>query len=376
MVAGEASGDLLGADLITLLAQQAPSLEVEGIGGPRMQAAGCRSLYPMELLSVMGLVEVLGNYLKLAGIRRALADHFLAHPPDIFIGVDAPDFNLELERRLRVHGVKIAHLVSPQVWAWREYRLPKIAAAMDLMLTLFPFEENYYRERGLRAVCIGHPLASRIPLHPHPAGARARLGLPAGKTIIGLMPGSRKQEIERLTRPFLSAADRCRKSGRDMHFVSSLVSDQGLLSVQSAIHQLSLDDLPISLYKGRAHDVLEAADVVLLASGTAALEAMLYKKPMVVAYKVNGLTYTLLKFLVKVPYVSLPNLLARERIVPECLQADCEPERLAAEILKWLDEDASVMSALRQRYERLHLELMRDTAGLAGRHILELARSR
>ncbi|MBF8268891.1 MAG: lipid-A-disaccharide synthase [Gammaproteobacteria bacterium] len=371
IVAGEASGDYLGAALIKALVKREPNLETEGVGGPRMREAGCRILYPMEMLSVMGLVEVLGKYLKIAGMRRDLIKHFTDSPPDIFIGVDAPDFNLEVERRLRTMGIKTVHFVSPQVWAWREYRLKKIARSVDLMLTLFPFEETYYKERGLQAICVGHPLANQIPLRPDPAAARTRLGLPQDKTVIALMPGSRPMEVNRLTTPFLLAALQCRKSRHDIHFVSNLIDDNAIATMRATIDKLDLDDLPITLFKGQSHDVLEAADVVLLASGTVALETMLFKKPMVVAYKLNWISYWLLKMLVRVKYVSLPNLLAGTRLVPECLQADCTPDRLAAEILYWLD-DNEASTALARKFTELHKGLLMDAADNASRLTLSL----
>jgi lipid-A-disaccharide synthase len=375
MVAGEASGDYLGAELLGELGAHAPGLIAEGIGGPRMQDAGLTSIYPMAPLSVMGLVEVLGRYRELAALRRGLVDHFAARPPDIFIGIDAPDFNLELERRLHALGIRTVHYVSPQVWAWREYRLRKIAGAVDLMLTLFPFETDWYQARGMRSVCVGHPLAKKIPDRPDAAGARARLGLPQDKTIIALMPGSRRMEVDRLARPFLLAAALCRKARPEICFASSLVDDQALADMQAMIRNLGLEGLSVSLYKGRSHEVLEAADAALLASGTITLEAMLFKKPMVVAYKVNWLTYYLLKPLIRVDFVSLPNLLAGEELVPECLQSACTPERLARAILHWLDDTASA-AALRDRFSALHRSLLPASAVTAGGRILELVRQR
>ena len=336
---------MLGASLIEAIRSRVPELSVEGIGGPEMQQAGCRSLYPIQLLSVMGLVEVLGRYFKITAARRALVSHFLETPPDIFIGIDAPDFNLGLERQLRLHGIKTAHYVSPQVWAWREYRLKKIREAVDLMLTLYPFEEDYYRQKGMSAVCVGHPLADRIPMQPDQPAARARLGLPRDKRVLAIMPGSRKMEIENLLSPFLLAADRCRKQCKDIHIVSSLLHDEAIAAMRDAIRKLGLEELPISIYKGKSHDVLEAADVVLLASGTIALETMLYKKPMVV--------------------------LANEEVVPECLQAQCTPARLAAEIRKWLDDQTAITS-LQQRFSQLHQDLKQNGAEAACEHVMKL----
>jgi len=371
IVAGEASGDYLGASLLKSLRESEPQLQAEGIGGPLLREAGCRILYPMEVLSVMGLVEVLGSYQKITAVRRALLRHFARTPPDVFIGVDAPDFNLDLELRLHKAGIKTVHYVSPQVWAWREYRLRKIARAVDLMLTLFPFEETYYHEHGLPAVCVGHPLANQIPMQPDPAGARTRLGLHADQTIVALMPGSRSMEIQRLARPFLLAARECLIQRQGIHYISNLLDAEAVTTVRSLMRESGLNDLPVSFYTGHAHDVLEAADVVLLASGTVALEAMLYKKPMVVAYKVNWLTYLLLKALIKVPYVSLPNLLAQEQLVPERLQGDCTPERLAREVLRMID-DRQAQAALGQKFSVLHQNLQSDTTATASRQILNL----
>jgi len=371
IVAGEASGDLLGASLIHAIRQKVPGLVAEGIAGPCMQETGCLALYPMQMLSVMGLLEVLGSYWKIAAIRKALLKKFIKDPPDVFIGIDAPDFNLGLEQKLRMQGIKTVHYVSPQVWAWREYRLNKIKQSVDLMLTLYPFEEAYYRDKGIPAICVGHPLADQIPMQPDTMAARTRLGLPQDKKIVALMPGSRKMEIDRLLQPFLLAAGQCLKQRSDLHFASSLLHDEAMDSFRITRQNLTLEGMPISLYKGRSHDVLEAADVVLLASGTIALETMLYKKPMVVAYKLNWLTYSLVKAMIKVRYVSLPNLLANAPIVPECLQGECTPERLAWEVLRWLDDQAALAS-LQQKFSGLHQELKRNGAQAASEQILQL----
>jgi len=371
IVAGEASGDLLGASLIHAIRQKVPGLVAEGIAGPCMQETGCLALYPMQMLSVMGLLEVLGSYWKIAAIRKALLKKFIKDPPDVFIGIDAPDFNLGLEQKLRMQGIKTVHYVSPQVWAWREYRLNKIKQSVDLMLTLYPFEEAYYRDKGIPAICVGHPLADQIPMQPDTMAARTRLGLPQDKKIVALMPGSRKMEIDRLLQPFLLAAGQCLKQRSDLHFASSLLHDEAMDSFRITRQNLTLEGMPISLYKGRSHDVLEAADVVLLASGTIALETMLYKKPMVVAYKLNWLTYSLVKAMIKVRYVSLPNLLANAPIVPECLQGECTPERLAWEVLRWLDDQAALAS-LQQKFSGLHHELKRNGAQAASEQILQL----
>lgn len=371
IVAGEPSGDALGGDLIEALRRQCPQLEVEGIGGPRMQAAGCRSLYPLERLSVMGLVEVLGRWRELHGIRAGLARHFRARPPDLFIGVDAPDFNLGLERQLRGAGIRTAHLVSPSVWAWRRWRLRGIARAVDLMLALFPFEEEFYRAAGIPVRCVGHPLADRIALEPDRAAARARLGCdPTGK-LVALLPGSRWNEIEQLAGPFLLAAERLHRQRPGLRFAASLLHAEGADFCRAKLRALGLDDLPLELHVDRAHDLLEACDAALLASGTVTLEAMLFKRPMVVAYRLHPLSYRLLRTMVSVPFVALPNLLAGARIVPECLQQDCTPERLCAELARWLD-DAAAVAAFSARCTELHGQLRRGAADRAAGALLEL----
>ncbi|MFQ5660619.1 MAG: lipid-A-disaccharide synthase [Gammaproteobacteria bacterium] len=371
IVAGEASGDYLGANLIRDLRRKNPDLVVEGIGGPQLEQQGCRLIFSIEKFSVMGFIEVLGKYLELARARSRLTEYFIQHPPDIFIGVDAPDFNLDLEKKLRNHQIKTVHYVSPQVWAWREYRLRKIAQAVDVLLALFPFEKDYYEAHNIPVVNVGHPLADEIGLAPDRAAARARLGLPAEKRVIALMPGSRQMELDRLMGPFLLTADWCMRQRSDLHFTGSLLTDGAKQQFESTVSRLCLDHLPLSLYVGRAHDVLEAADVVLLASGTITLEAMLYKRPMVVAYKMHWLTYALLKWLVKVKHAALPNLLAGSDIVPECLQAECRPERLGHEIMRWL-HDGKAVAAVEREFAKLHERLRSDASGTAADAVLSL----
>lgn len=372
IVAGEASGDYLGADLICAIRKKIPDVIVEGIGGPKMEQAGCHLIAPMEKLSVMGFVEVLSHYFELLGIRSRLARHFIKKPPDIFIGIDAPDFNLGLEKKLHQHHIKTVHYVSPQVWAWRTYRVKKMASSVDLLLTLFPFEKVFYEGHNIRAVYVGHPLADKIELYPDKLAARSRLGLPRDKMIIAIMPGSRKMELNRLLEPFLLTADWCYKQDNSIHFISSLLGDKAADQFTDSVSRLSLAHLPLTFYKDRAHDVLEAADVVLLASGTITLEAMLYKKPMVVAYRLNWLSYYLIRALVKVKHVSLPNLLADSAIIPECLQADCRPERLAREIMNFIG-DSQVVTELEKKYMEIHKDLKRNSGETAAAAVLQLA---
>ncbi len=356
IVAGEASGDYLAAALVRALRRRLPHLEVEGIGGEELARAGCSILFPMEKLAVMGLVEVLGSYAGLVRLRRRLLRRFLESPPDLFIGVDSPDFNLGLEESLRRRGVRTVHYVSPSVWAWRRQRVRRIRRAVDLMLVLFPFEAGFYRDHRVPVAYVGHPLADSIPLATDRDGARQRLGMAAGGPLVAVMPGSRRAELARLLQPMLLAAHWCHRQRPDIAFVSSVLDDAAVERIGRERRRLQLDDLPLTVFRNRSRDVLEAADVVLVASGTAALEAMLWQKPMVVTYKVNPLTYILLRQLVHIDHVALPNILAGEELVPELLQADCRPERLGAAVMEWLDEPDRTAS-LGARFRALHREL-------------------
>jgi len=368
IVAGEPSGDALGAELIGRLRTRFANLEVEGIGGPQMQAAGCRSLFPMERLSVMGLVEVLRSYPALFRLRAELAAHFLRNPPDVFIGVDAPDFNLGLEQWLRRHGVRTVHYVSPSVWAWRRWRLRGIARSVDLMLALFPFEEEFYRRAGIPVVCVGHPLADRIPPEPDRRAARARLGLDPAVRVIAILPGSRRAEVRQLAEPFLHAAALLHRRFPAAVFACSPLNEEGAAWCRDVLRRAGLEALPVEFFTGRSHDVLEACDFALLASGTATLEAMLFKRPMVVGYRMHSLTFALLRALVSVKFAALPNLLAGEGIVPELLQGDCTPERLAAALAGWLDDEAGVQR-VQGRFAEIHGRLRRGAADRAAEAI-------
>ncbi|WP_297528995.1 lipid-A-disaccharide synthase [Thiohalobacter sp.] len=371
LVAGEMSGDLLGGALLEALAERCGSLEVSGICGPRMQAAGCRSLYPLASLSVMGLVEVLRHLPGLLRLRRQLARRLLAERPAVFVGVDAPDFNLGLERRLRAGGIPTVHFVSPSVWAWRRYRVRRIARSVDLMLTLFPFEADFYREAGVPVRFVGHPLADEIPDRVDASAARAALGLGEGP-LIALLPGSRRGEVGRLADVFLGAARWCLEQRPSLRFVAPMASAEVRADFEAA---LSRQDgrLPVTLLDGRAREAMAAADAVLLASGTATLEAMLLKRPMVVAYRVAPLTHRLLRRLVAVDRFALPNLLAGETLVPEFIQDRAQPEALGSALLGWLD-NATARKALVARFDALHHQLRRDAARQAAEAVLSVAR--
>lgn len=351
VVVGEASGDQLGAGLLRELRRLYPEAIFEGIGGPKMQAQGFNSLFPMERLSVMGLVEPLKRLPELLGIRRGLYQHFLRHRFDLVVGIDSPDFNLGLELKLRKQGIKTAHYVSPSVWAWRQGRIKKIARAVDLMITLFPFEADFYRQHQVSVACVGHPLAEEIPIEPDTAGARAQLGIAPDATVLTLMPGSRGSEVEALGRLFLETAQRCRESVDNLQLLIPAASDERRAQLAALLEDYP--NLPCSLLSGQSHLAMSAADAVLLSSGTSALEAMLLKKPMVVSYRLGKWTYALVSRMLKVDYVSLPNLLANEELVPELLQEQATVDNLS-EAVKGLLLDSQRVAHLKQRFTELH----------------------
>ena len=336
MVAGEASGDILGADLIRALKQQFPSARFEGVGGPKMQAEGFHSLYQMDRLSVMGLVEPLKRLPELLRIRRAIVKRYSNHKPAAFIGIDSPDFNTNIEYKLRSVGVKTVHYVSPSVWAWRQGRIKKIKKSVDLMLTLLPFEADFYREYQVPVQFVGHPLASEFPEQPDRAAACLDLQLDPQSAVVCIMPGSRASEVELLTALFLDSAQRVKDGAyADLQVVIPAANEARYQQIQSVV--AAYPELNARLIMGQSHRAMEAADAVLLASGTSALEAMLLKKPMVVSYRFGALTYAVLSLLVKTPYASIPNLLANKMLVPELIQNQASIENLSAAVIDALD---------------------------------------
>jgi len=335
LVAGEASGDLLGADLMQALKQRHSNLRFSGVGGEKMQAAGLSSAFPMERLAVMGLTEVLGRVPELLWRRNQLVKRWLADKPDVFIGIDAPEFNLGLELKLRSQGIKTAHYVSPSVWAWRQGRIKKIRKACDLMLCLFPFEQDFYQENGVPVRFVGHPLADT--LHPQDKiSARAALGLTQDAPIVALMPGSRGGEVERLGALFLDTAERLLAEKPNLHFVLPCANPARRMQIEALLNGRKL---PLTLLDGKAPLALSACDAVLIASGTATLEALLQQRPMVVAYKLSPMTYRIARHLVKSQWFALPNLLASTELVPELIQDAATPKALAAQLLPLLDDD-------------------------------------
>ena len=370
IVAGEVSGDLLGANLIRDLKKEYPELEIVGIGGKELIGQGCKSLFAMEKLAVAGIFEVAGRLFELFNIRRQLTRYFIDNPPDVFIGVDAPDFNLTLEASLRRAGIKTVHYVGPSVWAWRQYRLKKIAKAVDLMLVLFPFEMPYFMEHNIAVECVGHPLVKKIPPDLNKAEARAQLGLPADKTMIALMPGSRRNELNRLAEPFLQAAAWCHARKSNLYFVANLVDEKGKMAFVNLAKQIT-PEIPIKVFTQSSLTVMQSSDVLLLASGTVTLEAMLLRKPMVVAYKFVWLTYQIGLRMARVQYLGWPNLLAKKLLVPECLQHDCTPERLGTELLKWLD-DSEAVATLEKKLSELCEQLRQKQGSSAAAAVLSV----
>lgn len=369
LVAGEASGDLLGASLVSALKNKYPDAEFIGIAGPQMIKAGCQTLYPMESLSVMGLVEVLKHLPKLLSIRKQLFKTLLDKKPDVFIGIDAPDFNLGLEKKLKAQGIKTIHYVSPSVWAWRQWRVKKMTKSIDLMLTLFPFEVDFYQKNNIQAKFVGHPLADIIPLHNDQSQARQALSLNAEKRIVALLPGSRMSELEYLSELFIRTADQCYAQAPDLEFIAPFANDKTMQYFQSTIDRIK-PQVKIKLIAGQSWAVMQACDVVLLASGTAALEALLLKRPMVVSYKMVPLTFWILKTfkILKVSLYSLPNLLAGKRIVEEFIQKDAKVDNLAPAILR-LVNNAEVTEHLIETYHQIHLSLKKDASNEAAKAI-------
>lgn len=371
MVAGELSGDLLGRALMDAIREREPRARFVGIGGPRMIEAGFESWYPMERLSVMGLVEVLGRLFELLRLRASLSRRLRDEAPDVFVGIDAPDFNLGLELDLRRNGVRTVHFVSPSVWAWRQGRVRKIRHAVDRMLTLLPFEAAFYEAHAVPVTFVGHPLADEIPLDDPRVPARLSFALPASAPVVALLPGSRAGEVAQLLPPFLGAARRLAGRYPGIRFLLPAATPERRAQIERIM--AATEGLPpVRVTDGDARTVMAAADVVLLASGTATLEAMLLKRPMVVAYRVNALTWAIMRRLVKTPFVSLPNLIAGERLVPELLQDAATPENLEQAAAHFLDDPGSA-AALRERFAAMHVGLRRDAAAHAAQAVLDVA---
>jgi len=369
VLAGEPSGDVLGASVLAALHLRFDDLIIEGIGGPLMQAQGLDSLFPMERLSVMGFVEPLQRLPELLRIRRHVLRHFADNPPDIFLGIDSPDFNIPLERKLLRAGITTAHLVSPSVWAWRQWRMRGITRAVDLMLCLFPFETAIYRQHGVAVRFVGHPLADEIPAQVDRHQQRQTLGLAGDGPLVALLPGSRESEVRLLAPLFLQAAQLMRHTNPDIQFVIPAANAQRLDQLRQLLP--AYPDVPVALLPGQAREVLGAAHAALLASGTASLEAALLQCPMVVAYRMSALSWWLVSRLARTPFAALPNILAGEALVPELLQRHAEPDALASALLPLLSSQAASRRQLRG-LAHIHRDLQCDFATTAADALVAL----
>lgn len=369
IVAGEASGDLLGSHLIQALKQKRPDIEFIGIAGPKMLSAGATALFPMERLSVRGYVEVLKHLYGLLKLRKQLLNYYLSNPPSLFIGIDAPDFNFWLEKKLKKKGIKTIHYVSPSIWAWRPGRIHDIKKSVNQILALFPFESAIYEAANIPVAYVGHPLADMLPLEPNVEAARNVLKLSASNLIIAMLPGSRQSEVKQHAHLFVQTAKRIYESHPHALFLVPLITRETRKIFESAIFE-ETQSLPIQILFGHAHEAMEAADIVIVASGTATLEAALLKKPMVITYRMSKLSWHILKRMRLQPFVGLPNILAEKFIVPELLQDDCTPEKLAEATLKFVS-DISYLDEIKSEFTKIHHSLKQNTAEKAAIAVLE-----
>jgi lipid-A-disaccharide synthase len=371
MVAGEASGDLLGSQLIAALRELSPGLKVVGIGGPRMEAAGMEVWFPLEKLAVRGYFEVLKHFVEIVGIRRMLRRRLIENPPDIFIGIDAPDFNLDLECSLKSHGIPTVHYVSPAIWMWRKERLRKIKRAVSKMLTLFPFEEDIYRQAGIDVAFVGHPLTDMLEQVPRDAAAREQLKLPSAVPIIAMLPGSRQSELQYMADLFIRTAKLIHAQLPQAQFLVPLTTRETRAIFETALYSNEPDGLPLTIMFGHAQDAMAAADVVLVASGTATLEAALLCKPMVITYKMPRASHWLLKGKGYLPFYGLPNILAKEFVVPELIQDDATAQNLSQALLNLLD-DVEVRERVARKFRTLSASLSRGAAHQAALAVLPM----
>ncbi len=370
IVVGEVSGDNLAVNLIRALRKLYPDLTFEGILGPALLQEGGQSLYPMERLSVMGLIEPLGRLPELLRIRRHLIRHFCKNPPDVFIGVDAPDFNLGIEKKLKAQGIPTVHYVSPSVWAWRQGRVKGIKKSVDFMLTLFPFEAKFFEDHRVPVCFTGHPLADQIPLEVNTIETKEGLGFDIARPVIALLPGSRQSEIKYLAEIFIKSAQLCFEKQKNLQFVMPLVSAEHKKQLEILCHTI-VPELPIKIMVGNAYGAMRAADAVLVTSGTATLEVMLHKKPMIVAYRTHPINFYIAKCLVKLSYIALPNLLAGEMIVPEFIQDNATPEKLSEALLQLLSPNFDRKNLV-EKFTAIHLSLRKNASDVAAQAINHL----
>lgn len=374
LVAGEVSGDMLAGRLLAGLRPRLPEARFHGIGGPRMMEHGFTSDVPMEKLTVRGLFEVIPRYREIKGIQNALRDRLLAERPAVFVGADYPGFNLGLEMQLREAGIPTVHFISPQIWAWRGGRIKTIQKAVSHMLVVFPFEEEIYRKAGVPVTYIGHPLAEMIPLEPDQSAARHTLGLPQEAKVIAILPGSRMGELKYLVEPFMRAARLLWERDRSLRFVVPMAGERQRAFFSELVAKRGLQDVPVQLVDGQSHAVIAASDAVLAASGTATLEVALFKKPMVIAYKVLGASYQIMKHMGYLPWIGLPNILAREFVVPELIQHAATPQALADAVWFQLTDEAN-RQRLKQRFADMHHSLLRDSSRESAQAVMNIIES-
>ncbi len=370
IVVGETSGDMLGIGLMKALKKRYPDASFEGIGGPLMEAEGFKSFVPMERLAVMGLVEILGRLFELLKVRKDLVKHWLKNPPDVFIGIDAPEFNTQLEYKLKKSGIKTVHYVSPSVWAWRPKRIHKIKKSVDLMLTLFPFEAKFYQEHDVPVSFVGHNLADSIPFENYTDDARQIFDYKKNEKVVCLMPGSRGSEVEKLCPVFIQAAELVFEHNPDVRFILPAANKIRMQQIEQLIDELK-PNVKIDVVDGNSKTCMQAADVILLASGTATLEGMLLKKPMIVSYIVSPITYKIMRRLLQQEFISLPNLLAGREVVPEILQEQATAENLALALNERL-EDESLIHQLQETFLFIHKQLKRDANEQAASAVYDL----
>ncbi len=370
IVAGESSGDQLAAGLIQAIKSRIPEASFTGVAGPQMIEVGCRALYPVEKLSVMGLVEVLGHFRELLGIRKKLFQYFSANPPDVFIGVDAPDFNLPLERKLKEAGIPTVHYVSPTVWAWRQSRVKSIAKSVDLMLTLFPFEADFYREHDVPVKFVGHPMADLIPMNSDKTLAREQLNLPQDREIIALLPGSRVSELKHHSQTMIATAQWCLEHRSWLRFVAPMATKKTRKIFEHTLSQIN-PQLPITIIDGQSREAMMASDAILLASGTAAHEALLIKRPFVVMYKMATISYLIMRAMIKSPYISMPNMLAGREVAPEFIQHQAQPEKIGKVLIDYLEHPEKA-EALNEVFSDIHETLRQDANTSAADAVLAL----
>jgi len=375
MVAGETSGDLLASRMLSGLRPQVPDALIHGIGGPRMAEHGFVSDWPMDKLAVRGLFEVLAHYREIKGIQNALRDRLLAERPAVFIGVDAPDFNLGLELQLKQAGIPTMHFIGPSIWAWRGGRIRKIQKAVSHMLVVFPFEEEIYRQAGIPATYVGHPLAEVIPMEPDVAAARQSLGLSADARVVAILPGSRMSELKYNSVAFVGAAQELLRRDPALRFVAPMAGGRQTQYFRELVAQAGLSHVPVQVTDGGSHAAMAAADAVLVASGTATLEVALFKKPMVIGYKMLAASWHILRHMGYQPWVGLPNILARDFLVPELLQDRATPQALADALWQQLD-DGNRREMLRQRFTDMHHSLLRNTAQVSAQAVLDVIAGR